>query len=229
MEKIYKEKQYFIFFYQKKKHSNFFSSNIKIHAYGTSFTMHTPFGKTNISLPFLGYQNISNALAASALSFALKIPLKKIKTGLLETPIISRRLESIILKPNKILIDDTYNSNVSSMISAIKVLEKMPGYKILVTGDMAELGEKSTLYHKMIGNTANLSNINKIFSIGNMSHEITKIFDNGKHFFNKRNLSEYLKKIVCKEKKITILIKGSRSAKMEEVVEDLIKESKKKC
>lgn len=197
--------------------------------YGTSFTMHTPSGKINISLPFLGYQNISNALAASALSFSLKIPLKKIKIGLLKTPIVSRRLELIILEKNKILIDDTYNSNVSSMISAIKVLEKMPGYKILVTGDMAELGDKSVLYHKMIGNTANLSKINKIFSVGNISNEITKIFNDGKHFFNKKNLNEYLKRLFLKKEQITILVKGSRSAKMEEIVEDLVKESKKKC
>ncbi|WP_284443372.1 glutamate ligase domain-containing protein [Buchnera aphidicola] len=189
--------------------------------------MHTPCGKINISLPFLGYQNISNALAASALSFALKIPLKKIKTGLSETPLVSRRLESIILEPNKILIDDTYNSNVSSMISAIKVLEKMPGYKILVTGDMAELGENSILYHKMIGNTANLSKINKIFSIGNISNQITMVFNNGKHFYNKKKLCKSLKDFFLKKEKITILIKGSRSTKMEEVVEELIKESKK--
>ncbi|WP_244278919.1 glutamate ligase domain-containing protein [Buchnera aphidicola] len=189
--------------------------------------MHTPCGKINISLPFLGYQNISNALAASALSFALKIPLKKIKKGLSETPLVSRRLESIILEPNKILIDDTYNSNVSSMISAIKVLEKMPGYKILVTGDMAELGENSILYHKMIGNTANLSKINKIFSIGNISNQITMVFNNGKHFYNKKKLCKSLKDFFSKKEKITILIKGSRSTKMEEVVEELIKESKK--
>ncbi|WP_410051778.1 glutamate ligase domain-containing protein [Buchnera aphidicola] len=189
--------------------------------------MHTPCGKINILLPFLGHHNVSNALAASALSFSLNIPLKIIKIGLLNTPIISGRLESIILNPNKILIDDTYNSNVSSMISAIKVLDKMPGYKILVIGDMSELGKNSILYHKMIGNTANLSNINKIFSIGTISHEITKIFNNSKHFFDKKTLNKHLKKIFLKKKKITILVKGSRNTKMEQVVQYLVKESKK--
>ncbi|WP_264356901.1 glutamate ligase domain-containing protein [Buchnera aphidicola] len=191
--------------------------------------MHTPNGEINISIPFLGYQNVSNALAASALSFALKIPLKTIKTGLLDTPILSKRLEAIFLEPHKILIDDTYNANVASMITAIKVLEKMPGYKILVTGDMAELGEHSLIYHKMIGNSANLSQINKIFSIGKNSHEITKIFHNGKHFINKIDLSNQLKDYISKKTKITILIKGSRNTKMEEIVENIIKESKKKC
>lgn len=191
--------------------------------------MHTPDGEINISIPFLGYQNVSNALAASALSFALKIPLKTIKTGLLNTPIISKRLEVILLESNKILIDDTYNSNVASMITAIKVLEKMPGYKILVTGDMSELGENSLIYHQMIGNSTNLSQINKIFSIGKNSHEITKIFHNGKHFIKKIDLSNELKDYISKKTKITVLIKGSRNTKMEEIVENIIQENKKKC
>lgn len=140
---------------------------------------------------------------------------------------MSGRLELIKLRSNKILINDTYNSNVSSMISAIKVLEKMPGYKILVTGDMSELGEKSILYHKMIGNIAYSSNIDKILTIGRMSKEISKIFSNSIHFSNKNKLNTCLKKIFFNKDKITILIKGSRNAKMEKVVESLIQESKK--
>ena len=101
----------------------------------------------------------------------------------------------------------------------------MPGYKILVIGDMAELGEKSILYHKMIGNIANLSKINKIFSIGNISNEISKIFNDSRHFFDKKILNNCLKKIFLEKNKITILVKGSRNAKMEKIVENLIKES----
>nr|WP_253254826.1 cyanophycin synthetase [Buchnera aphidicola] len=187
--------------------------------------MHTPSGTINISLPFLGYQSISNVLAATALAFSINIPLKKIKNGLLKTPIVSGRLELIQLKPHKILINDTYNANVSSMIAAIKVLENMPKYKILVTGDMSELGEKSILYHKMIGNIANLSNIDEILTIGNRSYEISKTFNNGKHFFTKEKLNKYLKKIFFEREKITILVKGSRNAKMEKIVQNLIKES----
>jgi len=175
----------------------------------------------------LGYQNISNVLAATALSFSLKIPLNKIKNGLLKTPILSGRLEPIKLKSHKILINDTYNANVSSMISAIKVLEKMPGYKILVAGDMSELGEKSIVYHKMIGNISNSSNIDEILTIGNMSKEISKTFNNGTHFSSKKQLNIYLKKCFFNKDKITILIKGSRNAKMEKIVDNLIKESKK--
>jgi len=111
------------------------------------------------------------------------------------------------------------------MIAAIKVLENMPKYKILVTGDMSELGEKSILYHKMIGNIANLSNIDEILTIGNRSYEISKTFNNGKHFFTKEKLNKYLKKIFFEREKITILVKGSRNAKMEKIVQNLIKES----
>ncbi|WP_410051817.1 glutamate ligase domain-containing protein [Buchnera aphidicola] len=189
--------------------------------------MHTPCGKINISLPVLGYQNVSNALAASALAFSLHIPLKNIKNGLFNTPILPGRLELIQLKTHKILINDTYNANVSSMIAAIKVLEKMPGYKILVVGDMSELGEKSLLYHKMIGNISNLSNIHEIFSIGSMSSEISQIFHNGQHFSNKKKLNFHLMNIILEKDNISILVKGSRNTKMEKIIDYLIKENKK--
>ncbi|WP_261979511.1 glutamate ligase domain-containing protein [Buchnera aphidicola] len=201
-----------------------------MHANQTCFVMHTPSGNINIVLPFLGYQSISNALAASALAFSVQIPLKQIQIGLLETPIIPGRLEPIKLSENITLINDTYNSNVASMIIAIKILEKMPGYKILVIGDMAELGEKSILYHKIIGNIANLSNIDHIFSFGSYSYEVFKICKNGKHFTkkNKHILKKKLKEIILKQSISTILIKGSRSMKMETIIQYLIKECKKK-
>ncbi|WP_428991869.1 glutamate ligase domain-containing protein [Buchnera aphidicola] len=191
--------------------------------------MHTPAGKINITLPYIGYQNISNALAASALAFSVNVPLQQIKIGLLEAPIIPGRLESIKLSENKTLINDAYNSNVASMIVAIKILEKMPGYKILVVGDMAELGEKSILYHKIIGNIANLSDIDHIFSFGKHSREIFKICKNGKHFPEKHKhlLKKELKEKISRKKITTILIKGSRNMKMETIVEYLIKEYKK--
>ncbi|WP_367682177.1 glutamate ligase domain-containing protein [Buchnera aphidicola] len=189
--------------------------------------MYTPSGKVNISLPCLGYQNISNALAATALAYSINIPLKEIQNGLSKTPTLSGRLESIKLSPNKILINDTYNSNVASMIAAIKILEKMPGYKILVVADMAELGKNSILYHRMIGNIANISKIDIIFSIGENSHEITKMSENGVHFLDKIKLNKKLKKIILKKETITVLIKGSRSTKMEKTVTYLIRECKK--
>ncbi|WP_315968467.1 glutamate ligase domain-containing protein [Buchnera aphidicola] len=178
-------------------------------------------------LPLLGYQNISNALAASALAFCLKIPLQQIKVGLSTTPIIPGRLESIEINPNKIIINDTYNSNVSSTISAIKVLEKMPGYKILVIGNMEELGKNSILYHKMIGNIASISKIDKIFSFGKKSYTISKMCQNGVHFLEKKKIKEILKKIISKKNKITVLIKGSRKTKMETIIKYLLKELKK--
>lgn len=189
--------------------------------------MYTPSGKIDILLPLLGYQSISNALAASALAFSLNIPLKQIQNGLLKTPTLSGRLEPIKLSTNKVLINDTYNSNVASMIAAIKVLENMPGYKVLVVSDMAELGEKSILYHKIIGNIASLSKIDNILSIGKNSYEISKICKNGTHFLEKNTLNKSLKKIISRKNYTTVLIKGSRNAKMETIIEYLIKEFKK--
>ncbi|QCI24307.1 UDP-N-acetylmuramoyl-tripeptide--D-alanyl-D-alanine ligase [Buchnera aphidicola (Muscaphis stroyani)] len=225
-KKKIKDRNSIYFSTQRKKLSHFFASDIKTNVTYTSFTMHSPYGKIKIKLPFLGYQSVSNALAASACAFSLKIPLHIIQKGLLESPMIPGRLETTFLNPNKILINDTYNSNIASMIASIKVLEKMPGYKILVTGDMAELGKNSIVYHQVIGNTANISKINKIFSIGSISNNITQIFNNSRHFYHQSQLAKTLKKMILKKKKITILIKGSRSSKMEKVVNHLIKENK---
>lgn len=122
------------------------------------------------------------------LYFLLKYLQKNIQSGLLDASMIFGRLEVIKLNTDKILINDTYNSNASSMIAAIKVLEKMPRYKILLVGDMSELGEKSIIYRNIIRNPANLSTIHKIFSFGKISHEITKNVTPGKHFLNKDKL-----------------------------------------
>ncbi|XBC39486.1 MAG: cyanophycin synthetase [Buchnera aphidicola (Nurudea shiraii)] len=137
---------------------------------------------------------------------------------------ISGRLEIIKINKNITIINDTYNANVASMIAAIKVLENMPGYTIFVSGDMSELGKMSILYHKIIGNVIYMSKINNVMSIGKLSLEISKNSQKGQHFYSFNMLIEKIIKKTLKHKKITILIKGSRSEKLEKVVKKLIQE-----
>lgn len=113
------------------------------------------------------------------------------------------------------------------MIAAIKVLEKMPGYKILITGDMSELGKNSQLYHKVIGNTLRITEINKVLSIGKFSVEISKYSQNGEHYTHLLELKKRLKKIILNQIPMTILVKGSRNIRMEKIVEYIIQEDKK--
>ncbi|XBC41446.1 MAG: cyanophycin synthetase [Buchnera aphidicola (Nurudea yanoniella)] len=209
-----------------KKKTQIFANNIILNNQGSTFRLHSPLGNININLPLLGLHNISNALAAISIAIALQIPLKCIQIGLSKIPKMSGRLEVIKLKKHVTIINDTYNANVASMIAAIKVLEKMPGHTIFVSGDIAEMGEMSMLYHKIIGNIIRISRINSVMSIGVLSKKISKHSGKGNHFTSFNVLINNLMKKISKYKKVTILVKGSRSEKLEKIVEKLIQEYK---
>lgn len=201
--------------------ADFFASDIMFNEKGTQFTLHTPYGITSIFLSMLlGYHNVSNALAASALAFSVGATLLQIAFGLENTKILSGRLMPIILRTGKLLLDDTYNSNIGSMVSAIRVLHELPGYKVLVTSDMLELGEyKSVKYHCYIGRYIKTTNIDQVLTVGSSSYFILQHCEKlGRHFCNKIELVTYLQKFSFNHELINILIKGSRNFEMEEIV-----------
>lgn len=205
----------------EKLDADFFASDIFFHANGIQFILHTPCGITSVFLPMLlGDHNVANALAASALAFSVGATLSQIVSGLENIKTLSGRLFPIILGKGKLLLDDTYNSNVGSMISAIRVLHGLSGYRILVVSDMLELGKyKSIRYHCYIGKYIRITNIDQVLTLGDISYFIFKNCKKiGKHFHDKTALVMYLKKILCKYELITVLIKGSRSFEMEQII-----------
>ena len=125
------------------------------------------------------------------------------------------------------IIDDTYNSNLESMDSGIKTLIEYPttNRKIVVIGDMLELGKNKKKYHKDIAKLLDNENINAIFAFGKLSEDTIKnIFSNHIHkeFYNdKKLLINDLKQFINKND--VIYIKGSRSMKMEEIIMNLDK------
>jgi len=177
----------------------------------------------------LGFHNVSNALAAAAIAISLNIPLKYIQRGLSKAPTIPGRLEIIKLNKYQIIINDTYNANIASTIAAIKILENMPGYTIFVSGNISELGAASILYHRMIGNVCFASKINEVMSIGTLSKEISKNSKKGYHYTSPKVLINNLIQKIFLYKKITILVKGSRSEKLEVIVQKLIQEYTYAC
>ncbi|ADV33546.1 UDP-N-acetylmuramoyl-tripeptide--D-alanyl-D-alanine ligase [Candidatus Blochmanniella vafra str. BVAF] len=208
--------------YKKGIGVNFFASNVILYEHGIRFTLHSPNGSAPIFMPILGIHNISNILAASALSFAVGASLSNIVHGLQKMNALPGRLFPFILNRGKLcLIDDTYNANIGSMIAAINVLSFMPGYRILVVSDMLELGDlkMARYYHCYIGRLILGSNIDYIITIGDLSHFILKIFKKGKHFQRKTALIFYINKILSQNRLISILIKGARKFKMEQVVD----------
>lgn len=201
--------------------SDFTATNIHVTSHGTEFTLQTPTGSVDVLLPLPGRHNIANALAAAALSMSVGATLDAIKAGLANLQAVPGRLFPIQLAENQLLLDDSYNANVGSMTAAVQVLAEMPGYRVLVVGDMAELGAESEACHVQVGEAAKAAGIDRVLSVGKQSHAISTASDVGEHFADKTALITRLKSLIAEQQVITILVKGSRSAAMEEVVRAL--------
>lgn len=198
--------------------SDFTATNIHVTSHGTEFTLQTPTGSLDVLLPLPGRHNIANALAATALSMAVGADLPAVKKGLATLQAVPGRLFPVQLAENQLLLDDTYNANVGSMTAAVQVLAEMPGYRVMVVGDMAELGDESEACHLQVGEAAKAAGIDRVISVGKQSQAISQASGVGEHFTDKRALITRLKELIAEQQIITLLVKGSRSAAMEEVV-----------
>ncbi len=179
----------------------------------------TPQGNVTVDLQVPGAHNVRNALAATAAAIALNIPLDAIKSGLNNFAGVAGRLQCKTALHGALLIDDTYNANPASLLAAIKVLAQAQGRKkILVLGDMGELGADAPHFHAEIGAEARNSGVHKIFAIGDMSSYAVDEFGEGATHF--KNIEELLSCLVKHlDADSTVLVKGSRFMKMERVVQ----------
>ncbi|VFP83145.1 UDP-N-acetylmuramoyl-tripeptide--D-alanyl-D-alanine ligase [Candidatus Erwinia haradaeae] len=200
---------------------DFYASCITRTQLNTHFNLHTPQGCISVMIPFHGQHYIANALAASALAMSISAPLNSISKGLQHLQAIPGRLFPIPFTKNKLLIDDTYNANVGSMIAAVNVLADRPGYRVMIVGNMAEMGHHSNIYHKQIGYKIRHSGINKVLSIGSLGHEIARTSNIGEYFEDPETLSARAHELLMKHQYITLLVKGSRSSNMDKIVQIL--------
>ena len=201
--------------------SDFTATNIHVTSHGTEFTLQTPTGNVEVLLPLPGRHNIANALAATALSMAVGATLEAVKAGLAQLKAVPGRLFPIALGENQLLLDDSYNANVGSMTAAAQVLSEMPGYRVMVVGDMAELGAESEACHAQVGAAAKAAGLDRVLSVGTASKTLSDASCVGEHFSDKSAVVTRLKALIAEHQIITILVKGSRSAAMEEVVHAL--------
>lgn len=200
---------------------DYFASDVKVTQNGTHFNLHTPQGSVAISLPLPGRHNVANALAAAALALSVDAPLSAIQSGLKNLHSVPGRLFPIRLSEHQLLLDDSYNANVGSMTAAAQVLAEMPGYRVMVVGDMAELGDEAEQCHREVGLAAKAAGLDRVLSTGKMSHFISESSEVGEHFSDKTTLTERLRSLLSEHPEMTVLIKGSRSAAMEQVVQSL--------
>lgn len=174
----------------------------------------------DITLALEGHHNVSNALVAAAIVSQFDVDLAMIKQGLEQTVEVQGRLNSVAGEKGALLIDDTYNASVSSVKAAIDVLVSKEGQHILILGDMGELGKDSAKYHQEIGAYAKQQGVDNIYAIGtDIKHTLSAFGDGGAYFDDKEALITAVKKQLSSTQ--IILIKGSRSARMEQVVQAL--------
>lgn len=191
-----------------------------IHAPG-SITVSTPQGNIAITLPLLGKHNIANALAAVACALAVGIDLAAIKMGLENMTPAPGRLQLHHLENGTRVIDDTYNANPFSLQAAIETLHSFPGKKILVLGDMKELGKEAQALHQESGEKIRQAGIEHLFTYGELSALAAQSFGKGAFHFNEQDslLAAILPLI---DPNTIVLVKGSRSMRMEKVVNRLL-------
>ena len=186
-----------------------------------TITINTPKENFDVRINLLGRHNISNILAACACSYALDVPINIMKEGIEATKPFSGRLEIIDSSSEAIIINDSYNANPSSMREAIDVLVSMKGKKILVIGDMAELGNNTNKYHRELGEYIKKSQIDFTLAIGSHTKITMQQLDKNEFWFDSKEalLSKLLKII---DSKSIILVKGSRFMRMEELINKII-------
>jgi UDP-N-acetylmuramoyl-tripeptide--D-alanyl-D-alanine ligase len=173
-----------------------------------------------VKLGTLGEHNISNAVAAAACATSLGLDIEFLQKGLESYQGDPGRLQVLKGIRGCVLLDDTYNANPGSAKVAIDVLSEMEGEKILVLGDMAELGDEESKLHAEVGLYALEKNINQLLSLGAKASSSAQAFgENAAQFFEWEALVEFLSQRI--HKNVSILVKGSRSSRMERVIKAL--------
>jgi len=194
------------------------TARYELHEASSAVELITPKGTANFSLPAPGVHNVSNALAAASAALALNVSLEKIATGLSQFAGVKGRLQVKQGFAGAKVIDDTYNANPMSMKAAIDVLKASAGERVFIMGDMAELGADAASMHAEIGAYAKTAGIEKFFALGALTKNAVIAFgENAAHFETLDTLVESLKSMMNAQ--ATLLVKGSRSMRMERVVD----------
>ncbi|MDO8465473.1 MAG: UDP-N-acetylmuramoyl-tripeptide--D-alanyl-D-alanine ligase [Gallionella sp.] len=200
---------------------------------GLHLDVQTPSGNFSADLQVPGAHNARNALAATAAAVALNVPLEIVAVGLERFGGVAGRLQRKAARNGAVLIDDTYNANPASMRAAIGVLaqsnaEKPGAKRVLVIGDMGELGDNAAALHAEIGAEACRAGIEKLYALGALSVNVVRGFGSGaRHFERIEDLQEVLEDELDAD--TTVLVKGSRFMKMERVVAFCASEPEAQC
>jgi UDP-N-acetylmuramoyl-tripeptide--D-alanyl-D-alanine ligase len=183
-----------------------------------SLVLQTPAGAATLQLRVAGVHNVRNALAATACALAAGCPLAAIVNGLEAfAPVKGRsQLGSFMRSGRRVtLVDDTYNANPDSVRAAIDVLAALPGPRWLVLGDMGEVGDQGPAFHREVGAYARQRGIDSLWTAGDLSADAAQAFGAARHF---ATVAALLAALAEAPPVASVVVKGSRFMKMEQVV-----------
>lgn len=190
---------------------------------GSQFTLETPQGSTAVVLALPGRHNAANALAATALALEAGATLTQVQSGLQQMHSVKGRLVIKRGLNGSVILDDTYNASPASFKAAIDVLATQPGVRIVVGGDMGELGSMKEEGHREVGSYARAQGIEHFYATGSLMREALAAFgSNGVHAADCAALGVLLRPLLNEQ--VSVLVKGSRSAGMERVVQLLVEQ-----
>lgn len=209
--------------YGLKSSADVFGDNASLNDKGLlCFTLHHNGDQAIIKLPLLGMHNIHNALAAAAVGFSLGLSMKTIQKGLQKAEAMPKRINRLTGIHQTTLIDDSYNANPTAFKVAINLLcqFEQSGERVLIMGDMAELGADTEKWHADVGHFAKTAGITRLLTVGALSANASHAFGpDAEHFSDQDHLIAHLKQTLTPHS--IVLIKGSRSARMENIVSAL--------
>ncbi len=186
----------------------------------------TPAGAINYELHMAGKHNVKNSLAAVACAVAAGVPASHIQQGLQSFTAVAGRSRTVQLGIDDsaiTLVDDTYNANPDSVLAAIDMLMDLPAPRLLILGDMGEVGDQGPAFHAEVGAYAKARGVDQFWTIGELC-----VHAGGRHFESMDELLVLIAPIPRGEMSaradkgvVSILVKGSRFMKMERVVRHL--------
>lgn len=184
---------------------------------GMHFILHVAGEESPVHLHFWGEHQVANACAAAAVAQAAGLPLEIMVRGLEKAQPYLRRGQRFRGLHNALIIDESYNANPASTRAAIDVLAACQGVKVLVLGDMVELGDRSEAEHCAMGQYVRDAGVNVLLTYGEQTERAQASWGHlGAHFTDKTLLIEDLLSRLARD--VVILVKGSRSMGMDDVV-----------
>jgi UDP-N-acetylmuramoyl-tripeptide--D-alanyl-D-alanine ligase len=205
------------------EHGDVFASDVTADSGGSRFVAHWQGAKAEGHVEAPGRHMVANAMLAVAVGLEYGVPLDACLEGVRRAKLTKGRLEKKLVRGICIL-DDSYNANPDSMVAALETLGQMPGRRIAVLGQMNELGVESERGHRLVGEAAAREKIDCVITVGGVAAEIAAAAR--EHGVSRVMTAETTGEAAALLRGMarngdTVLIKGSRSVKMETIVEEL--------